>query len=496
MSHAYALFLCLVLSCTLNGAPKPPAAPKKVQFSWRESAVKDLEALYNMLKANHPGYKKPLPQDHYHQWFDQGYPVAQSRAAMVDSHAGYCAILRYYVNGFKDPHIRFTPYAQESTLLWPGFLLTFKNNSFEVSHVSKEIKDPLPPLGAKLISCDNKNPQLTAYGSIFAFKGIETVEADWHNYASDIIIDDGNPWRTPISSCAFEYKGKVMNVSLSYHPIAATLLARKKEAINPPFKLTTAIREFAHQSVWFCLPTFSSEKIEDVNALRNIINKMPSYKSYQVIVFDLRENQGGNPIFGYKIIQQLYGDSVVKNLQDPSSVSSRTLRLTQLNLDEFQKQLDASEKVFWKESTGSAQPLIASLRKSLTAGDKSFTFEPQTKKATQSIAGRNPVKGQVFVLTNYTVASAALQFTDMLRSIPGVVHVGLPTYSQTQYTGVNKQQLPSGLGTMAFPMLSIDKLEENMLGSRQPEYRYDGDMTDTPALQRWVLQLARKLKKS
>lgn len=86
---------------------------------------------------------------------------------------------------------------------------------------------------------------------------------------------------------------------------------------------------------------------------------------------------------------------------------------------------------------------------------------------------------------------AALDFCDLLLGIPGVIHVGQPTYADSVYLDVRYPiPLPSGLGNIALPMKVYRDRKRGNNQAYVPSVPFEGDITDTAGLQAWVATLA------
>jgi hypothetical protein len=71
----------------------------------------------------------------------------------------------------------------------------------------------------------------------------------------------------------------------------------------------------------------------------------------------------------------------------------------------------------------------------------------------------------------------------------GALHVGQTTDSNTHYSEVREELLPSGL--LKFSTLqAMSPAEPLQEGPFVPSVPYDGDIADTAALQRWIVTLA------
>lgn len=69
-----------------------------------------------------------------------------------------------------------------------------------------------------------------------------------------------------------------------------------------------------------------------------------------------------------------------------------------------------------------------------------------------------------------------------------MVHIGKPTSSFDGCSCFNSEKLPSGLGILNVPDCS--EAEVILHPPHMPEYVFDGDISDTKAIQAWVLKLA------
>lgn len=112
---------------------------------------------------------------------------------------------------------------------------------------------------------------------------------------------------------------------------------------------------------------------------------------------------------------------------------------------------------------------------------------PITDKEAQS-----PFKGQVFFLTDNNCASACLDFADIARRLPDVLHIGLPTSADAVYIDNTDVELPSGQGQLSYSM----KAYRNRIRANnewyEPKVRWPGGAMTDPALAFWVKNLKTK----
>ncbi len=72
--------------------------------SWKHTFKKDLQAVYDTLTENHPGfYDDQNPA--FKEWLTNGYQQALNKLEHISSFADYVYALKFFVQGFKDNHL-------------------------------------------------------------------------------------------------------------------------------------------------------------------------------------------------------------------------------------------------------------------------------------------------------------------------------------------------------------------------------------------------------
>ena len=75
----------------------------------------------------------------------------------------------------------------------------------------------------------------------------------------------------------------------------------------------------------------------------------------------------------------------------------------------------------------------------------------------------------------------------MILSLPNSTHVGLETAADTVYMEGNIiDSLPSGLGSLYYPMKVWRNRTRGNRESYKPKYVWDGEMSDTKGLKKWI----------
>ena len=142
------------------------------------------------------------------------------------------------------------------------------------------------------------------------------------------------------------------------------------------------------------------------------------------------------------------------------------------------------ELVTWYKDT------IAGLTNSIAEHKELWVIKPGTipqKDASTS----EPVyhfAGPVYVLTDFACMSACLDAVDLWTRL-GAVPVGLETSADTLYMEVRKIDLPAGLGSVSMPMKVYWGRARGDNEPVVPRHRFNGDIADTAALDRWIATL-------
>jgi len=101
----------------------------------------------------------------------------------------------------------------------------------------------------------------------------------------------------------------------------------------------------------------------------------------------------------------------------------------------------------------------------------------------------NPISGRVYLLTDGECASACLDFADLVRRLPGVIHVGQPTSADAIYIDNTYQELPSRLARVGYSMKVFrNRVRENNEWY-EPEVRWPGGEMSDDAVAKWIASL-------
>lgn len=459
---------------------------------WKTIATQDLEEIKRAIGENHPGIvddKNP----YFKKWFEKGSQEALKSAENTSTFEEYSILIQKFINGFKDAHLYFYLTVEQKTVNWPGFLVAFRGNKFLVHSVSdKSSFKVLPKKNDVLVSCNEKPAASLMKENVFPYFGNEDLPADWTKFAPNLLLDFNNPYLQMPKTCEFLNAGRV---TLSWQTI-------KNAKMNDPLASAAfgAPQEFSFREVkpgihWISIPTFDSNG-GHVVALKFYIDKVADLKQSNAIVFDVRGNKGGSSEWGAQFIEKLYGKEVLSFVENSQTKDEYVeYRVSPGNMNHFEKILPRLNEQYGKESRFAKYftEVVEGIKTEMKAGKpmfKSAHDEHDNKQKPKSMPNTD-VSAKIFLLTDGHCVSACLGFADRLLAIPGVVHIGSPTSAETNYMEVRDIDLPSGIGILS---LATKVYRNRPRGHNQfysPKHMWDGDMNDTPALEKWLIGLVK-----
>lgn len=118
-------------------------------------------------------------------------------------------------------------------------------------------------------------------------------------------------------------------------------------------------------------------------------------------------------------------------------------------------------------------------------------MEPRDPRARERPAGpppANPVRGQVYVLTDHGCGSACISFVDEMLQFPGVRQIGLDTFVDRRSGSPANYPLPSGNGTLNASVMTRDFRARGENEPHRPTRRFEGEIGETEAVRRWILE--------
>jgi hypothetical protein len=292
-----------------------------------------------------------------------------------------------------------------------------------------------------------------------------------------------------------EEKGHPLAWSWDHRGALEERVDRARQAVDrsePP-----AISGFGPGAHWVRVPTFAPGGA-NVDRMRELIATLPTLRDERLVVFDVRGNTGGASAWGTQIVSAFFGPAAVRWVQcdGPPSEKYTEWRVSPGNLAYIEQLTVSTRQRFGEDSPSyhTFSRLRDEMRAALDRGHE-LAREPQAPEATADCPGHAPrlPEARVILLTDEQCASACLDFADALLPMPGVVHAGRQTSADAVYMDIRAVAIPSGLGHFVFGQKVDRNRPRGHNEPYDPHHRYPGDISDTPAVAVWLLELARRI---
>jgi Peptidase family S41 len=471
-----ALAYVLSIACSSTIRAQSRANP------WSAMASLDLQGIHDILRDNHPGPVDPENQ-RYARWLEEGLAQASERTRAVRSYSDYTRVLRFYMNGFQDGHLGVSFTITPEEVRWPGFIIGPDDNG--AAQVVYADSDAGVKQGEHLLSCDGKtldelmkervdpyfwNSAIPHQRPLHFYRLFQMSQDDYGNRLKSCRLSSGEvtlKWRRA-DRAEFD---RTLNAALG------------RRGRDPGLKQLNG--------VWFIsVPTlaYSGEaNVKKIRAFLSTLQEKALELRKSVVVFDVRGNHGGASAWGEEIASALWGHAWVKYVVDGFD-ETVDWRASPANIKWMELMVDRQSKAGLAESAAYVRRVVDSMKAANAAGKPLARFEDRPKARTQP--SENPVKGKVYLLTDGECASACLDFADLMRRLPGVTQVGLPTSADAIYIDNTTADLPSGLGVLGY---SLKVYRNRVRGNNEwyePQIRWPGGTMTDEALAKWISSLA------
>jgi hypothetical protein len=474
--------LVLALSCGLASgvaADVPNAAG-----GWSAVANADIGAMHDLIRDNHPG---PLDTDNprFNLWLEQGRTLAMRQARQARTQADYWRTLRLYANGFQDGHLLVLP-TKELSRVWPGFL-TSTDAAGRTTITVSDVDDVA--VGATIIACDGTAAASLLDTRIHPYRTNAGIPHERLYTASYLFAGEAGD-QSLLRRCDIDAGGEHRTIALSWRPIASNQLAKLLPGAQGRVVPELGVRLV--DGVWFVsLPTFNwwGEDAAKMQAMiENLRQRARELQGARLVVIDLRGNGGGNSEWGDKVANILWGDVAAKAIA-ASLDATVDWRASALNARQTRAAADRA-KVAGLEADASYRYTVAAQMSAAHAAGHQLWREaiPPTSTGLPKDY-RSPFDGKVYLLTDMRCASACLDFVDIVRRMPGVVHVGQPTSADAIYIDNVVAQLPSGRAELSY---SLKVYRHRARGNNEwytPVVAWPGGTMTDKAIALWVQKL-------
>lgn len=478
------------------------AAVAATPSPWTALVVGDLEHIHDTLAESHPGAVDSLDAE-FRQWLEEGYARGVRQAETVSCLDDALLVLGAYVAGFADGHTQMGAMYAGRWYRWPGFVARWQEGRLVVNEVAEGWEVAVPPVGAEILACAGVPAEQVMREQVLPYRdGRVALEAAWATEAPYLLVRGQGTLVPCPATCTVKADGVERTYDLVWGQIGReAMLARIGRAAQRT-SARTGIEEIAPGEFWIRVPTFAPSG-EDVGAMHAIVDTLAHLRGAELVVFDVRGNGGGNSSWGDQMVAALYGPELAGWTERRRDVAETypLWRVSEANRVSLLADLESIRATLGPESPGvrMCEILVAEMATAQAAG-RTWVRQPDVDEQAEGVAPPvdgdtpppNPVTAVVVLLTDPYCGSACLDFADVLLPMPGVIHAGNETGADTAYMDVRGEDLPSGLARFS---VARKVYRNRPRGNNQPyvpAFRYEGDLGDTAAVQRWVREIARR----
>lgn len=438
---------------------------------FRQAAIADVEAAASLLEENHPGAAPEMGDEHFREMLGAAHRLARGRAEQVADIEGYLAVMAGFSNMLDDKHLSFKPGVVVSRPSWVGLIIGLRGGRWVV--VDEEPWPGRAPLAAAVLEdCDGISAEEIARERLGGFRADWSIPAQRGLAAPWLLVDERNPFLKPLRECRFSVEGLQRTIRLDWQPIPRdTIIARVNHAAGIG-AAGYGVRRF-DSGWWISIGELTGRApavIEQARRLRTELRTAP------FVIIDVRGNGGGASDIGDQLAVILYGDHAIPSVGDcptPWRVSPDNLA----RIESYPRLLGSQLS---PQARSAIDADIAAMRRAAASG------RPFSRPLAQCSEQRfeRYARPRVFILTDRVCFSSCLIVVRTFRSL-GAVQIGEQTNANTRYQENRRVQLPSGLGTIGV-QATVDLTQPPRVGPFQPELSFDGDLTDTDAVEAWI----------
>jgi Peptidase family S41 len=449
---------------------------------WRALTQIDVEAAHKLLSDDHPAATPEAKDPFFPDALKKAYADARARAAKVTSFPGYVATLGAFANAMGDGHIWSHALYVPSSIEWAGLMTVKRGPNWVVASEDKNIVGE-DVTGARIISCDGIPVDDFARDTLGRYQRVWSVQAMRVLAAPRLLVDEGNPFVTRPSSCVVEKDGAQHAITLHWNKISrATFLA---SIIGVTGKAGYGVRQVG-SGTWIAIEQLGPKAQAVIDAAKA---QQEQLRNAPYVVIDLRGNGGGSDNFGRDLAAVLYGkDYAIAHIgeDDENSACTTVWRASPDNItavDAASQDLARAGVTF--AAKGYADGVVA-MRAALKA-HHGLTGSPVcTPPQNAPVATNAPslMHGRVIVLTDSVCFSSCINVAYYFKQL-GATLVGQMTGADTHFSEVREIVLPSGLSTFS-TLQAIMPDAPRTIGPFVPDMPYDGDISDTAALEKWI----------
>lgn len=485
--------LFLLLAGCATPPAKAPAEPGPEH--WQALARADLDAMHQLILDAHPGTRDELNPG-FMEWTGTGYHEALALLPRVFNYDSMLAAVRYYTTGFRDDHLVYSDNirADDARILHAGWAVEYTGNRYVVTATAAEWPVALPPAGSKLLQCDGRAVDSILRDDVAPFVDRRELPRTPTRlaYRLSVLSLRGSE----LKRCQFSAPdGATLDLDVAYQGLTSDqwwdwFVAASEKPVpdrSNDYQLQDGV-------LWIRASNFSLNP-EQVIALEAMLDALPKLAGVRAIVFDARLNGGGDSSVGDRIFEAAtgglsYDTTGVEQL--PQTYAQ--WRVSDVAIGEAEERVAQRRAQYGADSEElrDAEDHLKALQEARQTGEVWVTqvAGPRLDRAEIRRRGGHLRRfdGPIALLTRSNCASSCLDFADLVLSVPGAVHLGQETSSDTLYIDVARGNLPSGNGFMIPLKVWRNRLRGNN-ESLIPDVPLDFDNMDEASLRARVIDV-------
>lgn len=473
-------------------AAQEAAADVPAPADYGQALREDATAFHAMIADSHPGPVDP-ENPGFRALMDRGLRIALDRAETARTYEDWYFALQAYSASFDDGHLglsQYAPMGHEWRRRWPGFLTVLRGEHAEVAFSQGGER---PPVGARLISCDDRDADALAAELLGQGAGRWSLRSRRVALSSSLFVDHHDPYVTLPQTCVFEADGQRRTWTLSWAPLTDEDADVAFAAASSPRHTTgVGLRPMAG-GYWVEMGSFhpdaSTEEGARLTALhQQIVDNADAIRAADIVVFDLRGNNGGSSTWSSEIANVLWGEAwIADRVEGSDGVDWRVSERNLATLVEYQEMFASNPEI-----AEYLEVMLAGLREAMARGDTLWRQpdleEDAADAAGEEGSGTSAMRARTYVLTDYGCASACLDAVDVFMTA-GATVIGQETSADTLYMETRSERLPSGRAQVHLPMKVYRGRARGNNETVVPTHIWTGDMADTAGLEAWVAEI-------